>query len=57
MQAPNEIAAAILVQTLVDHHPQLQAEIREDQPDPKTLAQVLAPYYKAILEELKSQAV
>lgn len=57
MQAPNEIAAAILVQTLVDHHPQLQAEIREDQPDPKTLAQVLVPYYKAILDELKSQAV
>lgn len=57
MQAPNEIAAAILVQTLVDHHPQLQAEIREDQLDPKTLAQVLVPYYKAILDELKSQAV
>lgn len=57
MQTPNEIAAAILVQTLVDHHPQLQAEIRQDQPDPKSLAQVLVPYYRAILDELRSQAV
>jgi hypothetical protein len=57
MQTPNEIAAAILVQTLVEHHPQLQAEIREDQPDPKTLASVLVPYYRAVLEELNSRSV
>jgi hypothetical protein len=50
------VAAAILVQTLVDHHPQLQAEIRQDQPDPKPLAQALVPYYKAILDEMKSQS-
>jgi hypothetical protein len=56
MQTPNEIAAAILVQTLVDHHPQLQAEIRQDQPDPKPLALVLVPYYKAILDEMNSQS-
>jgi hypothetical protein len=56
MQTPNEIAAAILVQTLVDHHPQLQAEIREDQPDPKPLAQVLVPYYKAMLDEINSKS-
>jgi hypothetical protein len=57
MQTPNEVAAAILVQTLVDHHPQLQAEIRQDLPDPKSLAEVLIPYYKAILSEMKSGAV
>ena len=57
MQTPNEIAAAILVQTLVDHHPQLQAEIRQDQPDHKSLAQVLVPYHRAILDELRSQGV
>ena len=57
MQTPNEVAAAIFVQTLVDHHPQLQAEIRQDQPDPKPLAQVLVPCYKAMLEEMKSQSV
>lgn len=55
MQPPNEIAAAILVQTLVDHHPQLQAEIRQDQPEPKPLAQVLVPYYKAMLDEMNSE--
>ncbi len=54
MQSPSEIAAAILVQTLVDHHPQLQAEIRQDQPEPKPLAQVLIPFYKAMLDEMKS---
>jgi hypothetical protein len=54
MQSPNEVAAAILVQTLVDHHPQLQADIRQDQPDPKALAQVLAPFYKAMLAEMQS---
>jgi hypothetical protein len=54
MQTPNEIAAAILVQTLVDHHPQLQAEIRQDQPEPKSLAHVLVPFYKAMLDEMKS---
>jgi hypothetical protein len=54
MQIPSEIAAAILVQTLVDHHPQLQAEIRQDQPDPKPLAQILVPFYKAMLDEMKS---
>lgn len=53
MQTPNEIAAAILVQTLVDH----QAEIRQDQPEPKPPAQVLLLYYQAILDEMKSQAV
>jgi hypothetical protein len=57
MQTPNEVAAAILVQTLVDHHPSLQAEIRQDQPDPKQLAQVLVPYYKAMLDELKSPSI
>lgn len=57
MQTPNEAAAAILVQTLVDHHPQLQAEIRQDQPDPKALAQILVPFYKAILDEMKSGSV
>jgi hypothetical protein len=53
LRTEREIAAAILVQTLVDHHPQLQAEIRQDQPEPKPLAQVLVPYYKAMLEELR----
>lgn len=57
MQNPNEVAAAILVQTLVDHHPSLQADIRQDQPDPKQLAQVLVPYYKAMLDEMKSPSV
>jgi hypothetical protein len=56
MQSPNEVAAAILVQTLVDHHPQLQAEIRQDQPEPRSLAQVLVPYYKAVLAEMKSES-
>ncbi len=54
MQTPNEVAAAILVQTLVDHHPQLQAEIRQDQPDPKALAQIVVLFYKAILDEMKN---
>jgi hypothetical protein len=54
MPSPNEVAAAILVQTLVNHHPQLQAEIRQDQPEPKPLAQILMPFYKAMLEEMKS---
>jgi hypothetical protein len=54
MQTPNEVAAAILVQTLVNHHPQLQADIRQDQPEPKGLAQVLMPFYKAMLDEMKS---
>jgi hypothetical protein len=57
MQTPNEIAAAILIQTLVDHHPQLQAEIREVPPDPKPLAEVIVPLYKAILDEMKSASV
>jgi len=57
MQTPNEVAAAILVQTLVDHHPQLQAENRQDQPEPKALAQVLVPYYKAILDKMKSPSI
>ena len=57
MQAGYEVAAAILVQTLVDHHPQLQAEIREDQPEPEQLAKTLVPYYKAILDKLHSQIV
>jgi hypothetical protein len=57
MQASNEVAAAILVQILFDHHPQLQAEVRQDQPDPKPLAQVVVPYYKAMLDEMKSQSV
>ena len=57
MQTPNEIAAAILVQTLADHHPQLQAEIRQDVPEPKALARVLMPFYKAILDEMKSASV
>jgi hypothetical protein len=56
VQTPNEVAAAILVQTLVDHHPQLQAEIRQDLPDPKPLASILVPYYKAVLEEMESQS-
>lgn len=56
MQTANEVAAAILIQTLVDHHPSLQAEIRQDQPEPKTLAQIIVPYYKAVLEEMKSTA-
>lgn len=54
MQTANEITAALLVQTLVDHHPQLQAEIRQDQPGPRPQAQVLAPYCAAMLEALKS---
>lgn len=55
MNTPTEIAAAILVQTLVDHHPQLQAEIRQDQPEPKPLGEMIMPYYKAVLEEMRSQ--
>ena len=54
MQTTNEVAAAILLQILVDHHPQLQANIRQDQPEPKDLAQILMPFYKAILDEMKS---
>jgi len=55
MQTPNEVAAAILVQTLVDHHPQLQSEIRQDQPNPKPLAQLLVLYFKAMLGQMKLQ--
>jgi hypothetical protein len=54
MQASNEVAAAILVQTLVDHHPTLQATIREEVPDPKPLAQLIILFYKAIVEEMAS---
>ena len=54
MRAPNEIAAAILVQTIVDHHPHLQAEIRAEQPEPAGVAEMLVPYYKAMLEKIKS---
>jgi hypothetical protein len=57
MQTANEVAAAILVQTLVNHHPQLQAEIRENQPEPKPLAEILMPYYKAMLDEMNSEPV
>jgi hypothetical protein len=57
MESAKEIAAAILVQTLVDHHPQLQAEIRQDQPDPKSLAETLVPYYTAMLEEMNKKSV
>lgn len=53
MQTPNEIAAAILLQTIVDHHPHLQAQIREEQSEPESIASALLPYYKAILEEMK----
>ncbi len=53
MQTMNEIAAAVLVQTIVDHHPQLQAEIRQDQPEPESLAEILVPYYQAILDKMK----
>ena len=56
MQTSNEVAAAILVQTLVDHNPQLQAEIRQDLPEPKSLAQVLVPYHRAMLDEMTSQS-
>ena len=56
MQTPNEVAAAILVQTLVDHHPQLQAKIHREQIDPQPLARVLVPYYKAMLDEMKSRS-
>jgi hypothetical protein len=55
IQKPNELAAAILVQTLVDHHPQLQAEIRQDQSEPKLLAQLSVPY-KAMLDEMNSHS-
>jgi hypothetical protein len=48
MQTPNGVAAAILMQTLIADHPQVHAEIRQDQPDPKPLAQVLVPHYKAM---------
>jgi hypothetical protein len=57
MQTPNDIVDAILIQTLVDHHPQLQAEIGEVPPDPKPLAEVIVPLYKAILDEMKSAPV
>ena len=57
MRASAEIAAAILVQTLVDHHPQLQAEIRQDQPEPTPLAEILVPYYKAVLKEMNSRCI
>jgi len=57
MQNTNEVAAAILVQTLVDHHPALQAEIRENQPDPESVARVLVPFYKAMLAEMTSGPV
>jgi len=56
MQRLDEVAAAILVQTLVDHHPQLQAEIRQDQPEPKALSEILLPYYRAMLEGMNSQS-
>jgi hypothetical protein len=56
MQTSNEVAAAILVQTLVDHHPTLQATIREGVPDPKPLAQLLAQFYKAMVEEMTSNS-
>jgi len=56
METPHEVAAAILIQTLVDHHPQLQGENREDPPEPKPPASILVPYYKAMLEAIKSQS-
>ena len=54
MATSKEVAAAILVQTLADHHPTLQAMIREELPDPRPLAQLLVPFYRAMLEEVES---
>jgi|HubBroStandDraft_1064217.scaffolds.fasta_scaffold210002_1 hypothetical protein len=51
-ETPSEVAAAILVQTAIDHHPHLQAEIREQLPEPKSIAEMLVPYYKAMLEKM-----
>jgi hypothetical protein len=48
----NEVAAAILLQTVIDHHPHLQAEIREQQPEPEAVAHMLVPFYKAMLEKM-----
>jgi hypothetical protein len=53
-QTPSEVAAAILVQTAVDHHPHLQAEIREQQPEPQSIAEMLVPYYNAMLAKMTS---
>jgi hypothetical protein len=54
MHDSNKVAAAILEQTLVAHHRQIQAEIQQDQPEPAPFAQTLVPYYKAVLAELRS---
>jgi hypothetical protein len=54
MATSKEVAAAILVKTLADHHPTLQAMIREEVPDPRPLAQLLVPFYRAMLEEVES---
>jgi hypothetical protein len=54
MATSNEIAAALLLQTLADHHPSLQAIIRDEMPEPRPLARLIVPFYQAILEELRS---
>jgi hypothetical protein len=53
-QSSNEVAAAILLQTVIDHHPHLQAEIREQAPEPEAVALMLVPFYKAMLEKMNT---
>ena len=53
MENPKEVAAAILVRAIVDHHPSLQAEIRSERPEPESVAEMIVPFYKAMLEKIK----
>jgi hypothetical protein len=52
MQAPNETAAAILVQTLVGYSDKIQRTIRNTEAEPHLLAPIIVALYKEILEQI-----
>lgn len=55
-QNPREIAAAIMVQTLVSNHPGVQAKLQAESAEPRQLAKILIPYFRAILNKLDFEA-
>jgi hypothetical protein len=55
-QNPREIAAAIMVGTLVNNHPGLQAKLQAESAEPRQLAKILIPYFRAILNKLDFEA-
>jgi hypothetical protein len=55
-QNPREIAAAIMVQTMVSNHPGLQAKLQAEPADPRNLAKILIPYFRTILNKLDFEA-